>query len=284
MKTVENIQNWLNLPDNVTNENHFREGATLLLQLNRNQHMYNFLCKSWRSNIQKTKLIYELNKHLRIRLSGITLQQIEEMRPEAERIGKEVTELTETHTDAKDPSTIQTVTPKGVGKRQDHDLLPPEIQALYIETHNLLLKERSLHERLKLMVDAKPCDRHEYVSLLIKLDKQRIDDWRKYDEYQVTEEDRLRSEQRQTESPAPPAIPSREESNAADDANSIGNCRTFISRNIGKAFKLKDDTLQVAAFAKLIAEMQAKYELATGLGAKFSDKTIKALTDLGIRV
>lgn len=281
MKTVEKIQNWLNMPDNVTDYTRFAEGAQLLLQLNRNQHMHNFLIKGWKSNNQKTKLIYELNKHLRIRLSGITLQQIEEMRPEAERIGKEVSEKTEEKKDEKNPGSAPTYTVKQVGRRSDHELLPPEVQALYVETHNLLLKERSLHEKLKLMVNARPCDRHEFVSLLIKLDKQRIGDWQRYDGYQVTEEDRLRFENRKND---PKEKESVKGESAAEDANSIGSCRTFISRNLGKAFKLKKDVLQVAAFTKLLADMQAKYDLATGLGAKFSDKTVKALTELGMRV
>lgn len=273
---TDKIRAWLDMPDNVTNEQHFREGTLLLLQLSGNKYQVNYLNKGWKSNVQKSKLIYELNKHLRIKLSGITLQQIQEMQPEVERIGREIADET--------PSTeqAQKTSPSNKplrGKRQDHDKLPPDIQALYVETNKLLQKERSLHERLKLMTDAKPCDRHEYVTMLINLDKRRIEDWKQYDNYVIGQEAKDVS----GIDPNDPS-PIQTVTNAAIDATSIGTIRTYLSRNIDKAIQLKGDELQIVAYTKLIAELQSKYETASALGAKFSDKTIKNLQEAGVKV
>lgn len=267
------------MPDNVTVENNFRAGTALLLQLTGNKYQINYLNKGWRSNVQKSKLIYELNKHLRIKLSGITLQQIKEMQPEVERIGKEVEEETLRMESGQNNEPTPSAGKYRRGKRPDHDLLPPEIQALYVETNKLLQKERSLHERLKLMTDAKPCDRHEYVTMLINLDKRRIDDWKKYDEFVICQA----ASDNSGIDPNDPS-PIQTVTNAAIGATSIGNIRTFISRNIDKAISLKTDDLQIAAYTKLVAELQSKYETACALGAKFSEKTIANLKDAGVKV
>ena len=247
----------MSLPDNVTNETNFREGAMLLMQVNRSRYMYNFLVQGWKSNTQKTKLVYELNKHLRIMLSNITLRQIEEMKPVAEAIGKDVEAKTEiVRTPVAENKEKVEIKVRTKGMREDHNNLPPHIQALFTETLNLLRKERSLHEKLKTMENAKPCDRHEYVNLLIKLDKQRRADWEKYDQYRY--EDTQAEKVGQDE---------QKQSYSANDATNIGNCRTFISRNIGKAIKLKDDKLQISKYISLVAELKSKYEMATALGA-----------------
>ena len=275
---TDKIRAWLDMPDNVTKEQNFREGTLLLLQLSGNKYQVNYLNKGWKSNVQKSKLIYELNKHLRIKLSGITLQQIKEMQPEVERIGRDI--AGETTSMAPTNMAEESSTHKPMrGKRPDHDQLPPEIQALYVETNKLLQKERSLHERLKLMNDAKPCDRHEFVTMLINLDKRRIEDWKQYDNYVIGQEAKDVSGKE-------PKTPSTSQSvnNAAIDATSIGTIRTFLSRNIDKAIQLKSDELQIVAYTKLLAELQSKYETATALGAKFSDKTIKNLQEAGVKV
>lgn len=268
---TDEIRAWLDMPDNVTVEKKFRQGTMLLLQLTGNKYQVNYLNKGWNSNVQKSKLIYELNKHLRIKLSGITLRQIQEMQPEVERIGKEIyVETVPAETPNYENPSVAPSKPIR-GKRPDHDLLPPEIQALYVETHKLLQKERSLHERLKLMSDAKPCDRHEYVTMLINLDKRRIEDWKKYDNYVIGQDTKV-------------SAPVQAAPNVAVDATSIGTIRTFLSRNIDKAINLKDDEMHIVDYTKLLAELQSKYETATALGAKFSNKTIKNLQEAGVKV
>lgn len=266
MTIVEKVQNWVSLPNNVTDENLFKQGATLLLQMNRSNYMYNFLVRGWRSNTQKAKLIYEINKHLRILLSGITVKQIAEMKPVADKIGREVESLT--MVSQSDKTEIK-VSSKGM--RADHDQLPPHIKALFTETLNLLRKERSLHEKLKMMEDAKPCDRHEYVSMLIKLDKKRRKDWAEYDSYKITGNDKV------TEAGA-----DVHQTITAENINDIGNCRTFISRNIGKAVALKNDPLKVAEYSRLVAEIKSKYEMASALGANFADSTITKLKTIDV--
>ena len=59
------------------------EGALLLLRINRNQRLYSNIIR--KKGFQK--LEYELNKHLKIRLEGLTREQVAQMeRTELPRI------------------------------------------------------------------------------------------------------------------------------------------------------------------------------------------------------
>lgn len=257
------------MPDNVTDETKFKMGSALLLRLNRNKSMTNYLNKGWKSNVQKSKLIYELKKHLRIKLSGVTLRQIEEMKPVVEKVGADVVAQTVVV-----ENTIQ-VKDNIKGRRADHDSLPSEIQALFTENLNILRKERSLHEKLKLMDKALPCDRHEYVTMLIKLDNRRHENWHKYDSYVAATSGWDKKD--------PSPIQTVTETPAAD-ASSISTCRSYISKALPRLAAMKDDELKVAAYASLLAEVQQKYEMATGLGAKFTEQYVKKLKDVGVKV
>lgn len=115
--------------------------------------------------------------------------------------------------DPKEPSPIQTVSvnadsanetanggeAKRAGKRADHELLPRRIQALYEDNLNLLQSQRAAHEKAKVLVaqlekmvarDAAICDIEEAcnaveitVKEIIDTNERRIENWRKYDEF-----------------------------------------------------------------------------------------------------
>ena len=73
------------------------------------------------------------------------------------------------------------------GKRADHDSLPIEIQALYVENGNIIHKMRELHMRLRsLSVENATCpdsERYPFLKELIRLDKKLHENWDKYDHY-----------------------------------------------------------------------------------------------------
>ena len=85
------------------------------------------------------------------------------------------------------------------GKRADHELLPRRIQALYEDNLNLLQSQRAAHEKAKVLVaqlekmvarDAAICDIEEAcnaveitVKEIIDTNERRIENWRKYDEF-----------------------------------------------------------------------------------------------------
>jgi hypothetical protein len=73
------------------------------------------------------------------------------------------------------------------GKRADHDLLPVEIQALYVENLDIINRMRELHLKLRTMsLDDATCpdsERYPFLKEIIALDKKRVENWDVYDHF-----------------------------------------------------------------------------------------------------
>ena len=73
------------------------------------------------------------------------------------------------------------------GKRDDHDSLPDEIQALYVENLSIVQKMRELHLKLRtLSLENATCpdsERYPFLKELISLDKKLHSNWEVYDYY-----------------------------------------------------------------------------------------------------
>ncbi len=173
-KLTEDMQAWLNAePQNRS----LAKGAELVLKLTNNRFMYqNILGR------KDTKMIeYQLKKFLAIRLQQITHEQVVEMKRQAAVIAEEH----HLDTPRKSAKTLQEEWRKG--KREDHDTLPEDIQALYAENLNILHQMRECHlQARKIALADKPCsdcDIYPFVKELIDLDKRYHANWQRYDEY-----------------------------------------------------------------------------------------------------
>lgn len=175
-KITKQIQDWLETPREQRN---IPAGAMLLLKINRNQVLYNNIL----NNPLKLhdKLEYELKKQLQWRLQQVTHEQVVEMEDKVQHIA------------AKRALAVQEK-PAGefkTGKREDHDKLPEEIQALYVENKSILQKMRDLHAQLRIIQSGRPgytckdSDKYPFLQELIKLDKQYRDNWAAYDNFDV---------------------------------------------------------------------------------------------------
>ena len=73
------------------------------------------------------------------------------------------------------------------GKRDDHDSLPDEIKAKYVENLSILQRMRELHLKLRsLSLDTVPCpdsERYPFLKELIDLDKKMHANWEEYDHF-----------------------------------------------------------------------------------------------------
>ena len=73
------------------------------------------------------------------------------------------------------------------GKRPDHDSLPDEIKAKFVENLSLLQRMRELHLKLRtLSTEDSPCpdsERYPFLKELITLDKKLHANWEAYDRY-----------------------------------------------------------------------------------------------------
>lgn len=167
------LQTWLSLP---REQRDWDEGALMLLQLTGNKIMYRNLCVNpeGKANFIEGKL----QQYLEFRLAELTHEQVKEMQHAVEEIVKEHTEFKSDDNEAKNFK---------AGKRADHDTLPEEIQALYVENLDLVHRMRELHLKLRTMSTTdSTCadsDRYPFLKEFIKLDKKLHDNWNVYDHF-----------------------------------------------------------------------------------------------------
>lgn len=167
------LQTWLSLP---REDRDWDEGALMLLQLTGNKIMYRNLSVNpeGKANFIEGKL----QQYLEFRLAELTHEQVKEMQHAVEEIVKEHTEFKSDDNEAKNFK---------AGKRADHDTLPEEIQALYVENLDLVHRMRELHLKLRTMsTPDSTCadsDRYPFLKEFIKLDKKLHDNWNVYDHF-----------------------------------------------------------------------------------------------------
>ena len=170
-KFTEQIRAWLEAkPD----ERDYTVGALYILKLSGNQILY----KNLVANVDRNRdhIEYQLQKYYNFRVQALTHAQVEEMAAQVETIVAEHIPLAATadETPAK-------------GKRADHDSLPDEIKAKYVENLSLLQRMRELHLRLRsLSLENSTCpdsERYPFLKELIALDKKLHANWEAYDHY-----------------------------------------------------------------------------------------------------
>ena len=182
------LQAWLSLP---REDRDWDEGALMLLQLTGNKIMYRNLSVNpeGKANFIEGKL----QQYLEFRLAELTHEQVKEMQHAVEEIVKEHTEFKSDDNEAKNFK---------AGKRADHDTLPEEIQALYVENLDLVHRMRELHLKLRTMSTTdSTCadsDRYPFLKEFIKLDKKLHDNWNVYDHFVAKAETAESAEENET--------------------------------------------------------------------------------------
>ena len=199
IKFTEKVQAWLDTP---AEERDYDQGAIFLLQLSNNQIMYRNLSRNTKKNAQFIE--YQIRKYMKFRLADLTHAQVVEMQKAVDKIvalrhlDREETPVNvadDTDVTGEDAGTVDAPESTNVnvssefkaGKRADHDSLPIEIQALYVENGNSVHKMRELHMRLRsLSVENATCpdsERYPFLKELIALDKQYHKNWQVYDSW-----------------------------------------------------------------------------------------------------
>lgn len=214
-KLTEKIQSWLDTPED---NRDYDLGALFLLQLSNNQIMYRNISRNAKKHAQFIE--HQINKYMKFRVATLTHEQVAEMQKKVDMIIS-LRHLDRGETGSKEPDkpTVSTITEvsslqnnpastNGVGfdeacggtansqqdnkqfkagKRLDHDSLPVEIQALYIENGNIIHKMRELHLQLReLSKENATCpdsERYPFLKELIALDKTYHKNWQIYDSW-----------------------------------------------------------------------------------------------------
>lgn len=164
------LKDWLETePD----KRDYAKGALLLLQLNGNQIMYRNLCRK----LDKDVIVYNIQKYYNFRVKQLTHEQVSQMQEKVEEIVERNIPLSKKADESRK------------GKRDDHDNLPDEIKAKYVENLSLLRRMRELHLKLRsLSLTDHPCpdsERYPFLKEIISLDKKLHKNWQEYDKYIV---------------------------------------------------------------------------------------------------
>lgn len=166
---TEDIQKFLSVADK---ERDYAVGADLLMRITGNAVRYREMMrkgpKTFAAFINK-----KLGEILEFRLAKLTHAQVSVMKAKADKIVEK---------SSGNEEQIRS------GKREDHDKLPEEIKAAYIEALDCLRKERELHTQIRMLalghVSCPDSEVYPFVKEIIKIDDRRLSLWRKYDEYE----------------------------------------------------------------------------------------------------
>ena len=169
-KFTELIKQWLETP---SDQRDYSVGALYLLKLSGNQIMYrNIVAQLDRRH---DFVDYQIQKYYNFRVQALTHAQVEEMQQQVDVIVAEHISLAANADEHK------------TGKRDDHDSLPDEIKAKYVENLSILQRMRELHLKLRsLSLDTAPCpdsERYPFLKELIDLDKKMHANWDEYDHF-----------------------------------------------------------------------------------------------------
>ena len=169
-KFTELIKQWLETP---SDQRDYSVGALYLLKLSGNQIMYrNIVAQLDRRH---DFVDYQIQKYYNFRVQSLTHAQVEEMQQQVDVIVAEHISLAANADEHK------------TGKRDDHDSLPDEIKAKYVENLSILQRMRELHLKLRsLSLDTAPCpdsERYPFLKELIDLDKKMHANWDEYDHF-----------------------------------------------------------------------------------------------------
>ena len=186
-KLAKELQAWLDTP---ADKRDVKTGARLCRQITHNIILGN---NYERMPQRFGKMVeYQLSKFATVRVKdNADHELVERMAAEAEDIAKahQLDKRLPGFDNWKEQTRVAKLPQFVKGKRPDHDELPEEIQALYVE--NLHLMQQMRHNRAQLLViinthDKSVCpdgDRYPFVKELIKLDAQYRANWQRYDTY-----------------------------------------------------------------------------------------------------
>ena len=178
-KFTELIKQWLETP---SDQRDYSVGALYLLKLSGNQIMYRNIVTQL--DRRHDFVDYQIQKYYNFRVQALTHAQVEDMQQQVDVIVAEHISLAANADEHK------------TGKRIDHDSLPDEIKAKYVENLSILQRMRELHLKLRsLSLDTAPCpdsERYPFLKELIELDKKMHANWEEYDHYVIgtSEEER----------------------------------------------------------------------------------------------
>ena len=176
------LQEWMNTP---AEERDYEQGALFLLQLTNNKILYRNISRDPKRHAEF--LEFKIKRYLQYRLQDLTHEEVQDMQRKVDSIAAEHALDKAPSSSEEDKEALSEAAQFRAGKRADHDTLPSEIQALFVENADIMHKMRELHLQLrKLSEQSTTCpdsDRYPFLKEFISLDKQYHKNWQVYDTY-----------------------------------------------------------------------------------------------------
>lgn len=249
------------------------QGAEMVLKLTRNVAMYQTIIR--RPERFESKIRYELQKFLPMRLQQMTAQDVKALSTElVPQVKAAIDEETKTSGDNADSNAADGSLPAASGIRPDHDSLPDDIRQIWADNRKRWMSIKQLYNTL--LAIEQPCDRYEYL-------KQLKDTWYTY-----------KSELERYDSYAAPAegeTGASAEPSPSDIAKDISNARSYITKNIDRLVELRhasresdDATKELDEYNKLLVKVQQRVGLLNANGAPIGDDIKAKLNEAGLSV
>ena len=270
-KFTEELSKWLSTP---RDERDVVAGAELLMRITGNRQFY--ATAIVRPHVVHDHVEYELQKHLAIRQEGHNVETLRNLEREllaecAEEFGEEEATVEPVEEKAAEeaadayavPGEAPVVSSTKRGRREDHDALPPEIQALYEDNATRYDQMRKVYQQLLTMSEAEPCDRKEHIFQLEKLVKAWADAWAAYDRYDATA---VSEDEAAVEDDAPSSTP-----DPSSFANKIAAAKRYLQKHRKKLRELEEagaSAEELRAEEEKIAAKQAELENLTTITPK----------------
>ena len=270
-KFTKKIQDWLYIEPKT--DDMAITGAMLLQQINPR----NFAYRRWLSMAGTrpksiiSKIEYELKKHLRYRLDGLTLEQVRRLDqnvvPQAKKIIDEGTPEDQTAAPVTDGAKQEV---KLLGKRADHDQLPDGIKKLWDDNGKLYKDIKATFEELKSMENLPSCDRYDKLQLLASLDSKYLKQMEVYDNYVIGKE-------------------TADETGNSETTKNVGTARAYLSKNLDNLAQLKSASeaetstdADKETYQALLAKMQQRLDVIKEAKAPITEEMLAKYKYLGL--
>lgn len=281
-KFTEKIALWLR-SDHKDDEK-IKDGAMLLLQLNRDQAMYQRIVRHPQRELKF--LEYKLQRFLRLRKDGKTIRDVITLDRE---VTPGIAAAVSADTVTSDVGTLPVVNPaehdgnsvcvvhKGI--RPDHDKLPANIQAIWTKNTERWKKIKEAFEACKQLTE--PCDRYEYLKVLKETWYKYKEEMARYDEYHLTEDGGIGGDgaDNQTLTLTP------------EQEKELKNADSYISKNMPQMQQLvaaaKEDEFnddQKKQLESLRNRIQQRVDILLRYGRSLTDERREQLLQCDIRV
>ena len=176
------LQEWMNTP---AEKRDYEQGALFLLQLTNNKILYKNISRDPKRHGEFIE--FKIKRYLQYRLQDLTHEEVQDMQRKVDSIAAEHALDKAPSSSEEDKEALSVAEQFRAGKRADHDTLPSEIQALFVENADIMHKMRELHLQLRnLSTQSSTCpdsDRYPFLKELIELDKRYHQNWQAYDNF-----------------------------------------------------------------------------------------------------